>query len=586
MTHRCHLRPKLLWVDDDRPMTVLSGIGVSPGRVAGPVAVYVDAVEEPSIEGFVEGDDIEPAVDALAAAIKAVSKDLLARADQATGTAQGVLAVTAAMASDPALLEMAAKRIRKRGESPERAIWNAAAKFISRLSDMGGLMAERARDVSDVRDRIVATLTGVRPPGIPEPGHKFVLVAEDLAPSDAAMLDPNQVMAIVIETGGPTSHTSIVARALGIPCVVAVVGASKIPEGTVLLVDGGRGTVEISPSAADVEAANAQSRTVRQLTGPGETADGVRVELLANVGSLNSVKKAVAAQAEGIGLLRTENLFFGKKKEPSIEDQVTAYRAVFDAFAGRKVVVRTLDAGADKPLKFITSSTEPNPALGVRGLRTSREHLNVLDNQIAAISMARSLSSAHVQVMAPMVATADEADFIAALCASHGIEDAGIMIEVPSAALLARWLLENATFASVGTNDLTQYAMAADREVGALAELTTAWQPAVLRLVKAACDGAKAAEAASAKEGVTISRPVGVCGEAAGDPALAPVLVGLGAKSLSMHPASLGDVGAVLAQTTFDQCQQLAAIALESRDAASARDAVRAALPALVELGL
>ena len=562
-------------------MTVLRGIGVSAGRAAGPVAVYLETIQEPSTEGFTEPDDVEAAIGALAHAIEAVSADLLARADRAQGTAQSVLVVTAAMATDPALFEMAAKRIRKRGESPERAIWSAAAKFINRLTKMGGLMGERARDVSDVRDRIVATLTGVRPPGIPEPGHRFVLVAEDLAPADAAALDPSQVLALVTETGGPTSHTSIVARALGFPCVVAVPGVCEIPEGTELLVDGGQGTVEIAPSAADAESANSHRRAHRLLTAPGRTADGVAVELLANVGDIATARAAALAGAEGIGLLRTENLFFGRPSEPSIDEQVAVYREVFDAFPGRKVVVRTLDAGADKPLAFIQSAEEPNPALGVRGLRTSRRHESVLSNQLAAIARAAAVSSAAVSVMAPMVATADEADFFAALCASHGINDAGVMIEVPSAALLARWLLRRVNFASVGTNDLAQYAMAADRELGELAEMSTAWQPAVLRLVKAACEGAAEAQAEAGA-----SRPVGVCGEAAGDPYLAPVLVGLGVTSLSMHPASLGDVGAVLARTSLEQCRQVALQALGARDAESARNAVRAALPALAELDL
>ena len=209
---------------------------------------------------------------------------------------------------------------------------------------------------------------------------------------------------------------------------------------------------------------------------------------------------------------------------------------MFDAFPGRRVVIRTLDAGADKPLPFVTAAGEPNPALGVRGLRTSWAHPAVLDDQLEAIAQAAASSSADVWVMAPMVATADEADAFVDRCAAHGLPHAGIMVEVPAAALRAADLLDRARFASLGTNDLTQYAMAADRELAGLAQLSTPWQPAVLSLVQLACAG-----------GLRQDRPVGVCGEAAADPALAPVLVGLGVTSLSMTARALPDVGAVLA---------------------------------------
>ncbi|QAY69361.1 phosphoenolpyruvate--protein phosphotransferase [Xylanimonas protaetiae] len=569
-------------------MTSLHGVPVSPGRAAGVVVTMPAPVPAPVLARLPEGADLEAAADRVSQAARTVTADLLERAGRASGTAADVLTVTAAMAADPTLAEAAARLVREDRETPERAVWDAAQGVVDQLESLGGLMAERARDVRDVRDRIVAALTGQRPPGVPEPGHPFVLVAHDLAPADTATLDPAQALALVTEGGGPTSHTAILARALGIPAVVAVAGAGDLRDGETVLVDGGRGTVERDPAAEAVAAASAP-RVQRTFAGQGRTADGVHVELLANVADPASAKAAAAAGAEGVGLFRTEFLFLGRPDEPGVDEQTRTYHAVLDAFAGRKVVVRTLDAGADKPLPFLTAEGEPNPALGVRGLRTAALHPDVLERQLEAIAAAAARSDADVWVMAPMVATPDEADRFVARCAAHGLAHAGVMIEVPAAALQARWILEEATFASLGTNDLTQYAMAADRELGALAELSTTWQPAVLRLVAAACEGAHVAERAHEDDRGAQGpreRPVGVCGEAAGDPALAPVLVGLGVTSLSMAPAALGDIAAVLATTTLERCRRLARLALGSRDAWAARQAVRAALPELDALGL
>ncbi len=522
--------------------------------------------------------EVDLAVTQVLAAVTTVQEDLTARAARAEGTAAEVLGVTAAMAADPSLARDAVGRVREQRAAPARAVWEAAGVVVAQLEALGGLMAERARDVRDVRDRIVAILLGLPAPGVPDPGHPFVLVADDLAPADTAQLDPERVLAVVTRGGGPTSHTAILARALGVPAVVAVEDALDLRDGETVLVDGGQGTVERDPSPADVEAvvaARGARRSRRRFDGTGRTADGRRVELLANVANGSDARDAAEAGAEGVGLFRTELCFLGRTVEPTIDEQVAAYREVLAAFPGRKVVVRTLDAGADKPLAFVTPDAEPNPALGVRGMRTSRRHPEVLDRQLAAIARAAQAESADVWVMAPMIATPDEADAFVTLCAAHGIEQAGVMIEVPAAALGARWVLARATFGSIGTNDLTQYTMAADREVADLARLSTAWQPTVLALVGAAGSGA-----------ALNGRPLGVCGEAAADPVLAPVLVGLGVTSLSMTARALADVAAVLAATTAQECEDLAFLALQQPTPDAARAAVRAQLPVLDELGL
>ncbi len=558
-------------------MTVaLRGVGVSPGTGAGVVLTMPAPVAEPPVADLPAGTDPETAVAAVETAAAGVQADLTAAAGRATGTAAEVLTVAAAMAADPALAADAARRVRTERRTPERAVWEAAAVVIDQLAGLGGYMAERTRDVADIRDRVVARLTGVRPPGVPDPGHPFVLVAEDLAPADTATLDPAQVVAIVTVGGGPTSHTAILARALGIPAVVAAPGAADLADGETVVVDGGTGTVLRDPGADELAAAEqARGRRDRAFTGTGATADGHRVQLLANVADPSGAQGAADAGAEGVGLFRTEFCFLGRTEEPSVDEQVAAYRAVLAAFPGKKVVVRTLDAGADKPLPFVTAAGEPNPALGVRGLRTAARHPEVLDRQLEAIATAAAAEQAEVWVMAPMVATADEAEQFVRLCTAHGLPQAGVMVEVPAAALTAGAVLAHARFASLGTNDLTQYAMAADRELADLAALSTPWQPAVLALVAATCRG-----------GAEQDRPVGVCGEAAADPVLAPVLVGLGVTSLSMTPRALADVAAVLATVTREDCARLAALALGARSADAARTAVRAALPALTDLGL
>ena len=344
-----------------------------------------------------------------------------------------------------------------------------------------------------------------------------------------------------------------------------------------MYVDATDGTVVTTPGEKEHRLAQAYAnrKPLPEFDGTGKLADGTQIPLYSNVGNGKAAQTAAEAKAEGIGLFRTEFAFLNRDEEPSVEEQTVEYKAVFDAFPGRHIVVRTLDAGADKPLPFLTDTSEPNPALGVRGYRTDWTSPGVLQRQIEAIAAAAKGATADVWVMAPMISTAEEAEAFTQKARSYGLKTAGMMIEVPSAALMADKLFEHADFASVGTNDLTQYVMAADRLLSSLADLSTAWQPAVLRLIGTACEGA------SPK-----GRPVGVCGEAAADPALATVLVGLGVASLSMTARALPDVDAVLKSVTFAECQELARIALDAATAEDARTAVRAQLPILEELGL
>ena len=556
-------------------MQQISGVGVSPGRSVGPLVRMPDPISEPAVDGTLAEGERDAAVATVTEAAAVVKADLESRAASAKPEAKALLEATAMMAADPTLLNAAKSKVTKQGSPPPRAVWDAAGEVAAMLESLGGYMAERARDVQDVRDRLVAELTGRPAPGVPARDEPFVLAAIDLAPADTATLDPAVCVGLVTAQGGPTSHTAILAKALGLPAVVAAPGILDVAEGTMVVVDGSAGAVRLNPDAETIEQVKAASSIELTFDGEGATSDGHPVQLLANVGDAKDVTAAVAAKAQGVGLFRTEFCFLDRPEAPSVEEQVTMYREVLAGFPGKKVVVRTLDAGADKPLPFLTNMEEENPALGVRGYRTALRSPDVLDGQLAAIAQAAAAEDAEVWVMAPMVSTVDEAKTFVAQCAAHDLTMAGVMIETPAAAVTADHILEHAMFASLGTNDLGQYTMAADRLMGELAALNDPWQPAVLRMVKASVDGGAANE-----------RPVGVCGEAASDPALAVVLVGLGVTSLSMTPRSIAAVSEVLARTSLPECRRLAKVALDAPTALAGRNAVRASLSVLDELGL
>ncbi|CAM2776003.1 phosphoenolpyruvate--protein phosphotransferase [Saccharomonospora xinjiangensis] len=536
----------------------LSGVGVSPGRASGPVVKVTESIEEPASTPAPDDPHAEAA--RVAPAAQAVAARLEATAAAATGDAAMILTTTAAMAADPALVSQAEQLVTAQRIPAARAVYEAANGFATALASAGGYMAERVRDIHDVRDRIIAELLGIEPPGVPTLERPSVLVARDLAPADTAALDPGKVLALVTEEGGPTSHTAILARSLRIPAVVAVRGALAM-EAEAVAVDGVTGEVKAVDRDAPVVSATESARA--EWDGVGSTSDGRRVKVLANVGAPADALTAAEAGAEGVGLFRTEFCYLDVDVEPAVADQKAAYSAVLGPFAGKPVIVRTLDAGADKPLVFLAQEDEPNPALGVRGIRVSFERTGVLDRQLEAIAGAAEESGADVSVMAPMVATAEEAAWFADRARASGLSRVGVMIEVPSAALTAREVLDAVDFVSLGTNDLAQYTFAADRQLGAVATLNDPWQPALLRLV------ALVGEAAKEK-----GKPAGVCGEAAADPLLARVLTGLGITSLSMNAGAVGAVGASLAAVTFADCERAAGAAVAAPTARAARAAV------------
>ena len=539
---------------------VIKGVGIGRGVAVGPVIRMAAALPEPSDAPRADSVSAESEIERVTKSLALVNADLNRRAEEAANGDEGakqaapILQAIAMFASDPALAQSINTLI-EQGKTAERAVLEGFGAVEEMFKAIGGYQGERAADLHDVGQRVIADLMGVPAPGVPVSDIPFVLVAEDLSPADTAGLDLDKTLAIVTSQGGPTSHTAILARARGIVAVVSAAGADDLKNGETVIVNAAESTITTEPSdeqVAAAEAAKAKAAKAKELRGkPGATKDGYHIPLLANVGKPSDGKTALEYGAEGVGLFRSEFLFIGNAEPPSVEEQTKAYAELLAQFPGKKVVIRMLDAGADKPLPFLTPEDEPNPALGLRGLRTLRTHMNVLEGQLKALAAADAQTDADLWVMAPMVADAHEAAYFVKLGKSFGLKKVGVMAEVPSIALMADQVAKVADFVSIGTNDLTQYTLAADRTLGSVANYQTAWHPAVLRAIKLI-----------AGAGNANGMPVGVCGEAAADPDLAVVLTGIGVNSLSMTPVALDDVRAELAGVTLEEAQEKAAKAL------------------------
>lgn len=539
---------------------VIKGVGIGRGVAVGPVIRMAAALPEPSDAPRADSVSVESEIERVTKSLALVNADLNRRAEEAANGDEGakqaapILQAIAMFASDPALAQSINTLI-EQGKTAERAVLEGFGAVEEMFKAIGGYQGERAADLHDVGQRVIADLMGVPAPGVPVSDTPFVLVAEDLSPADTAGLDLDKTLAIVTSQGGPTSHTAILARARGIVAVVSAAGADDLKNGETVIVNAAESTITTEPSdeqVAAAEAAKAKAAKAKELRGkPGATKDGYHIPLLANVGKPSDGKTALEYGAEGVGLFRSEFLFIGNAEPPSVEEQTKAYAELLAQFPGKKVVIRMLDAGADKPLPFLTPEDEPNPALGLRGLRTLRTHMNVLEGQLKALAAADAQTDADLWVMAPMVADAHEAAYFVKLGKSFGLKKVGVMAEVPSITLMADQVAKVADFVSIGTNDLTQYTLAADRTLGSVANYQTAWHPAVLRAIKLIADAGNAN-----------GMPVGVCGEAAADPDLAVVLTGIGVNSLSMTPVALDDVRAELAGVTLEEAQEKAAKAL------------------------
>ncbi len=545
-------------------MSSLSGIGVSPGVVVGPIRriIQVTSTEPISATPRQVFEALEKVTSDLENAAHHIELDI----------AKDVLGAQAMMASDPALVEAIGARltddISYADVRPD--IIDSFSGFKAALTALGGYFAERTADLDEIMNRLLAKLSGTEQAALilTEPS---IIVAEDLTPSDTAQLNLQFALALVVAKGGPTSHTAIVARGLGIPAIVGCQGVLELDEGAHVLVDGREGKVFLTPSDSDIESRQHREAALRAraaaVVGPGRLKDGTHVTLLANAGDAAGALAAASVGTEGIGLFRTELLFLDSQTEPTVAEQVAMYKSVFEPMKGLRVVVRTLDAGSDKPVPYINAIHEENPALGVRGWRLTRTSNDVLNRQLEAIAQAGQGMDIDLWVMAPMINTPAEAQDFATRARALGIKKVGVMIETPAAALHADKVLAEVDFGSFGTNDLTQYVMASDRLDSRLSDMTTTWHPAVLRTIQIACNSAK-----------NLNKTTGVCGESAANPHLAAVLLGLGVNSLSMAPSAVSEVRGFLSTVDFNTCVEAALQAVGASSAEEAESLAKAIL--------
>ncbi|OCW29657.1 phosphoenolpyruvate--protein phosphotransferase [Pseudomonas aylmerensis] len=551
----------------------LQAIAAAPGIAIGPAHVQVQQVFDYPLRG--ESSAIER--QRLQAALTDVRGDIQGLIERSQAKAIREIFIThQEMLDDPELTDEVDTRL-KQGESAEAAwmsVIEAAARQQESLQD--ALLAERAADLRDIGRRVLAQLCGVET--AQEPSEPYILVMDEVGPSDVARLDPARVAGILTARGGATAHSAIVARALGIP---ALVGAGPtvllLAAGTALLLDGQRGRLHVDPDAATLQRATVERDTREQRLQaasaqrhePALTRDGHAVEVFANIGESAGVASAVEQGAEGIGLLRTELIFMAHPQAPDEATQEAEYRRVLDGLGGRPLVVRTLDVGGDKPLPYWPIAEEENPFLGVRGIRLTLQRPQIMEAQLRALL--RSADNRPLRIMFPMVGSVDEwraaRDMTERLRLEIPVADLqlGIMIEVPSAALLAPVLAKEVDFFSVGTNDLTQYTLAIDRGHPTLSAQADGLHPAVLQLIDITVRAAHAQ-----------GKWVGVCGELAADPLAVPVLVGLGVDELSVSARSIPEVKARVRELSLSEAQGLAQKALAVGSPAEVRALVEA----------
>jgi phosphoenolpyruvate-protein phosphotransferase len=573
---------------------VLKGLAAAPGLAAGRVFRWVErdlSLPEPYLCA-----DADLAWDGIRRAIAAARVQIENIRDQAVdrfGKEQAaIFDAHLMMLEDPAMHEMVQAALGE-GVNPEAAWQQAVETFASLLEGIPDpTLSARAADVRDVGRRVLAGLLGKA-----EDENRLeapaVVVARDLAPSQTAVLDPALVLAFCTAEGGPTSHTAILAKSLGIPAVVALGSAIlAVEDGAQVLVDAGQGEVTVDPSAESRRIFTARSaalhvqraRSLQTAFLPAVTLDGVRVEVAANIGGAADAQSALDNGADGVGLFRTEFLYLNRSQMPAIAQQAATYRQVFDAMAGKPVVVRTLDIGGDKRVDYLSIVAEPNPFLGWRGIRMIDERPDILRDQLYAL-----LKAAHgtdLRIMLPMVTTVEEV-----VTARQILEEArqqlrsetseepppaqfGMMVEVPAVALTIEHFAPLVDFFSIGTNDLTQYTLAVDRMNARVAKMATPFAPAVLRLIERTIRTAH-----------VHGKWVGMCGEFAGDPLAAPFLLGAGLDEFSMAPAAIPPMKDLLRRLDSRRCQAVTRHALSLPTAGQVQAYLQAVVSALPPAG-
>ncbi|MBE9036335.1 phosphoenolpyruvate--protein phosphotransferase [aff. Roholtiella sp. LEGE 12411] len=550
----------------------LLGIAASPGVAIAPVVHY-----QPSMIAITEYhvEDAELEWQRLQAAIHTARHEIQAVFSQASiqigDTEAAIFDAHILLLEDPVLLEAAHQRILEHhinAEAAWQAVVNEVATSYHTLED--SYLQERADDVVDVGKRVLRLLVG-NPSGRLHLFEPAIIVAIDLTPSDTVGLDPTKVLGICTTSGSATSHSAIIARTLGIPAVLGIdAKVLHLENGTLMALDGesGKAWVDPEPDTLGVLAAKqeawqtAQQKARATAHQPAITCDGQQVSIFANIGSLADAQVAVAEGAEGVGLLRTEFLYFDRISAPPEDEQLAVYQAIAQILDTRPLIIRTLDVGGDKPLSYLKVASEANPFLGWRGIRCCLDHPDLFKTQLRAIL--RASVGHQIKIMLPMIATVSEVHAAKAILGEVqaglrqvGIPfdeamELGIMVEVPSAVMIADRLATEVDFFSIGTNDLSQYVMAGDRTNPRVANLVDALHPAVLRMVQQTVQAAHAA-------GIW----VGLCGELAANPLAVPILLGLGLDELSVNPQAIAVVKQAIAQLTVIEAQAIAALALQ-----------------------
>jgi phosphocarrier protein FPr/phosphocarrier protein len=561
----------------------LGGVVASAGLALGPAL----QLRRPDIRVRESGAGVAPENAALDRARAQVRARLERRAlaapvgEGGTSAASEIAAAHLELLDDPELLAAARAAIESGGSAgfAWRAAVRASAATLAALAD--ARLRERADDLLDLESQVLMALEGSTSGaaiGIGSAAHA-ILIARELLPSQLSALAEAGVAGIAMAAGGATSHAAILAAAMGIPALVALGPAVlTVPDGTPLVLDAGRGALEIDPGETRLAAARAEvaALTARRaaLAAAAQrecrTADGTRIEVLANIGSLSEAQAAVRNGAEGCGLLRTEFLFLDRLSPPTEAEQSAEYQKIADVLAARPLTIRTLDAGGDKPIAYLPLPEEENPALGLRGVRTSLAFPELLRTQLRAVLTVRG--PGQCRLLLPMISDVEEMqavrDVLDELCRELGRAEpinVGVMIETPAAAVLAERLAAVADFLSIGTNDLTQYTLAMDRGHPRLAARLDALHPAVLRLIERTAAGAR-----------THGRHAAVCGGLASEPLVAPLLLGLGVQELSAVPGVIPQLKARIEGVSLDECRALAQQALEQESAAAVRALLRA----------
>ncbi len=546
-----------------------NGIAIGPAWVYRPGRVQVERhrVQRPDEEWRRLETAIQQAREQLDA--------LKARAQKSAGEEEAaIFEAHALFLEDVELLERTRQAIFEEQINAEAAVEESFEYYAAMLQALDNAYFQaRAQDVRDVKMRLLRILAGVEDAAILQLDHPAIILAEDLTPSDTIQFPRNAILGLGTVRGGPTSHTAILARALGVPAVVsAPIRLDAVTPGATVILDGTSGEVIIEPTAATLADARARqqawsatfSREIAAAQAQAATTDGHLVEVVANVGGPEDAEQALAMGAEGVGLFRTEFLYLDRTDMPTEEEQVEIYRQVFEIMAGRPVVVRTLDIGGDKPAPYLDVAPEPNPFLGWRAIRMMDRRPDVLSSQLRALLLAAGQTDADLRIMLPLVSQVEEIEQARVLLEeartsliTQGVPlpgrlQFGMMVETPAAALLAHHFAQMVDFFSIGTNDLTQYTLAVDRTNERVAHLASPYHPAVLRLI------AMTIEAAHIQ-----GKWVGLCGEFAGDVQAVPLLLGLGLDEFSMAPVAIPAVKEEIRRWRLSRCWEIARTALE-----------------------